>query len=91
VALARVLSTRGEHAAAEQLAREAVVLVEPIDLLLVKALVFDALGGVLARAGKVGESASAYERATRCTSRRAMSSRPLASDIELAELQPVRS
>jgi class 3 adenylate cyclase/tetratricopeptide (TPR) repeat protein len=62
-ALARVLSARGEHAAAEALAREAVLLVEPIDLLLVKALVFDALGEVLARAGKVGESASAYERA----------------------------
>ena len=62
-ALARIASAQGAQAEAEQLAREAVVLVDPIDLLLVKALVFDALGEVLARGGKVGESASAYERA----------------------------
>ena len=55
-ALAKVVSMRGEHATAEALAREAFVLVEPIDLLLVKALVLDALGEVLARAGKVEEA-----------------------------------
>jgi class 3 adenylate cyclase/tetratricopeptide (TPR) repeat protein len=62
-ALAKVLSARGEHAEAESLAREAVALVEPIDLLLVKAGAFDALGEVLARAGKTEEAKAAVERA----------------------------
>ena len=42
--------------------REAVALVEPIDLV-VKAAVFDALGLVLVDAGEVEEAASALERA----------------------------
>ena len=62
-ALARVLSQRGEHAEAEALAREAVALVEPIDLLLVKASAFDALGEVLARGGRPQEAAVALEQA----------------------------
>jgi len=61
-ALARVHSARGEHGEAEALAREAVALVEPIDLL-VKVTAFDALGEVLARAGKPEEAADAVERA----------------------------
>ncbi len=62
-ALARVLSSRGEHARAEALGREAVDLVEPIDLLLLKGTVYDALGEVLARAGKIDEAAAVLERA----------------------------
>jgi class 3 adenylate cyclase/tetratricopeptide (TPR) repeat protein len=62
-ALAKVLSARGAHAEAESLVREAVALVEPIDLLLVKAGVFDALGTVLAGAGKTEEAKVAVERA----------------------------
>jgi tetratricopeptide (TPR) repeat protein len=62
-ALAKVLAARGEHAEAESLALEAVSLVEPIDLLLVKAGVFDALGEVLGAAGKRQEARAALERA----------------------------
>ena len=62
-ALARTLSRQGDHARAEQLAREAVSLVEPIDLLLLKAKVFDTFGEVLAGAGKIEEAASVCERA----------------------------
>ena len=58
-----MLSSRGEHARAEALGREAVDLVEPIDLLLLKGTVYDALGEVLARAGKIDEAAAVLERA----------------------------
>jgi tetratricopeptide (TPR) repeat protein len=61
--LAKVLAARSEYAEAERLAREAVALVEPIDLLLVKAGSFDALGAVLATAGNPHEARVALERA----------------------------
>ena len=62
-ALARVLSRRGEHDRAERLAREAVALVDPTDLLLIKAGAYDALGEVLVGAGRLDEAASAFEQA----------------------------
>jgi class 3 adenylate cyclase/predicted ATPase len=62
-ALSRVLSSRGDHARAEALAREAVVLVEPTDLLLLKGTVYDAFGEVLANAGRTDEAAAALEQA----------------------------
>ncbi len=60
-ALARVLASRGESADAERLAREAVALVEPTDFLPLKAVVYDALGEVLALAGKTTEATAAVE------------------------------
>ena len=62
-ALARALSKRGEHQRAEELAREAVALVAPIDLLLLKGTVVDALGEVLAGAGRLEEAATVVEQA----------------------------
>jgi class 3 adenylate cyclase/tetratricopeptide (TPR) repeat protein len=62
-ALARVLSRRGEHARAEKLAREAVALVEPTDLMPLKGTVFDALAEVLAHSGRAQEAADVRERA----------------------------
>jgi len=63
IALARILAARGEHDRAERLAREAVALVEPIDLVTIKADAYAALGEVLARAGRVEETAVAVEQA----------------------------
>ena len=62
-ALARILSSRGEHAEAEQLVREALALVEPLDFIGLKADVHDVLGEVLERAGRVDEAAAAVEQA----------------------------
>ena len=62
-ALACVRSRRGEHAGAEELAREAVELVEPLDFLPLQAVVHDALGEVLAAGGQVGEATAAVEQA----------------------------
>jgi predicted ATPase len=63
VVLARILSSRGAHEEAEELAREAASLVEPLDFIDLKADVHDALGEVLARAGRSDEAAAALERA----------------------------
>jgi tetratricopeptide (TPR) repeat protein len=62
-ALAEALSLRGEHARAEEAAREAVALVEPTDYLPLKGTVFDALGDVFQRAGRVDEARRAFQRA----------------------------
>jgi class 3 adenylate cyclase len=62
-ALARVLSSKGAHKEAVQVAREAVALVEPTDLLPLKALVYDAFGDALAGAGCIDEGAAAVEQA----------------------------
>ena len=62
-ALARVLARRGEHVRAEELAREAVGLVDPIDLLLLKGTVYDAFAEVLAGAGRTDEALVAVEQA----------------------------
>ena len=62
-ALARVLSSQGAHDEAVQLAREAVALMELVDLLTLKAGVYDALGDVLARSGQADEGATAVEQA----------------------------
>jgi tetratricopeptide (TPR) repeat protein len=62
-ALARIVSSQGEHAEAEKLAREAIALVEPVDLLPVKADAHAALGEVLSRAGRVDEAVVAVEQA----------------------------
>ena len=62
-ALARILSSRDEHAEAEQLARQALALVEPLDFIGLKADVHDVLGEVLARAGRADEAAAAVEQA----------------------------
>jgi tetratricopeptide (TPR) repeat protein len=61
--MARVLAIRGEFAAAEAVAREAVALVEPTDFLPLQATVFDALGEVLVRAGRIDEAVAAVEAA----------------------------
>jgi tetratricopeptide (TPR) repeat protein len=57
------LSLQGDHGRAERFAREAAELVEPIDLLLLKGAVLDALGEVLERAGKADEANVVLERA----------------------------
>ena len=62
-ALARVLSAKGAHEEAVRVAREAIVLVEPIDLLPLKALVYDAFGDALAGAGYIDEGDAAVEQA----------------------------
>ena len=62
-ALARVVSSRGDHAQAERIVREAVALLEPLDLLPLKADVHAALGEVLANAGRLDEAAVAVEQA----------------------------
>jgi tetratricopeptide (TPR) repeat protein len=62
-AMARALSLQGDHGRAERFAREAAELVEPIDLLLLKGAVLDALGEVLERAGKADEANVVLERA----------------------------
>jgi class 3 adenylate cyclase/tetratricopeptide (TPR) repeat protein len=62
-ALARILSAKGAHEEAVQVAREAVALVEPIDLLPLKALVYDAFGDALAGAGHIDEGDAAVEQA----------------------------
>jgi hypothetical protein len=59
---ARVRGRAGDHEGARQLARAAVALAEETDDLTLAADAFDALGAVLAAAGR-GEAASAYERA----------------------------
>jgi tetratricopeptide (TPR) repeat protein len=62
-ALARVLSSQGAHDQAVHLAREAVALVDPIDLLPLKALVYDAFGDALSGAGSIDEGDAAVEQA----------------------------
>ena len=62
-ARARILSAKGAHEEAVQVAREAVALVEPIDLLPLKALVYDAFGDAHAGAGHIDEGAGALEQA----------------------------
>ena len=62
-ALARVLASQGLHERALQLALEGVALVKPIDLLPLKAIVYDSLGAVHATAGRIEESAAAVEQA----------------------------
>jgi class 3 adenylate cyclase/tetratricopeptide (TPR) repeat protein len=56
-------SRRGEHAHAEQAAREAVALVESTDYVGVRAEVFSALAHVLAAASRMGEAVAEAERA----------------------------
>ena len=62
-ALARVLSRRGDHSAAERLVREADALLEPTDFIVLHAHVCDVLGEVLERAGRVDEACDAVDRA----------------------------
>ena len=62
-ALARIVATRGDHGDAERLAREAVALVDPLDLLPVKADAYAALGEVLAAAGRIDDARAAVEQA----------------------------
>jgi tetratricopeptide (TPR) repeat protein len=62
-ALARILSAQGLHDAALEHARDAVALVESLDLLPLKAAVHDALGDVHAAAGRTDEAVAALERA----------------------------
>ena len=60
-ALARVLASRGSHDAALQHALDAVALVEPVDLLPLKAVVYDSVGAVHAAAGRIDEAVAAVE------------------------------
>ena len=62
-AMARVLVRRGDLEGAEQLAREAVALLEPLDFIGLQADAFDALGEVLEQAGRADEAVDALERA----------------------------
>ena len=62
-ALARVLASQGSHDAALQHALDAVALVEPVDLLPLKAVVYDSLGEVHAAAGRIDEAVAAVEQA----------------------------
>ena len=62
-ALARVLASQGSHDAALEHALDAVALVEPVDLLPLKAVVYDSLGEVHAAAGRIDEAVAAVEQA----------------------------
>ena len=62
-AMARIVSAGGDHAEAERLAREAVDIVASTDFLPLQADALDALGEVLARAGRVEEALDAVQRA----------------------------
>ncbi|HET9437891.1 MAG TPA: adenylate/guanylate cyclase domain-containing protein [Gaiellaceae bacterium] len=61
--LARVLARRGDLEAAEELAREAVAIVEPTDFIGLQADTHDALGHVLSRAERRDEARGALQRA----------------------------
>ena len=60
---ARVLARRGEHAAAEQLARDSVARMEQTDMLLGRGDAFDALADVLELTGDADGAAGALEHA----------------------------
>ncbi len=60
---ARVLSRRGAHDEAEQLAREALALLEPTDFIDLEGYVRDVLGEVLARVGRIQEALDEVGRA----------------------------
>ncbi len=60
---ARLLAAEGEHAAAEALAREAVALIDPTDLLNDRADVLLDLAEVLQRGGRAAEAGRIRERA----------------------------
>ncbi len=62
-AMARVLVRRGELAPAEQLTREALALLEPLDFLALKADANDVLGEIFARAGRGEEAVVAVDHA----------------------------
>jgi tetratricopeptide (TPR) repeat protein len=62
-ALARVLASQGSHDAALEHALDAVALVEHIDLLPLKAVVYDSLADVHAAAGRTDDAVAAAERA----------------------------
>ena len=62
-ALARVLAAQGLYDAALEHALDAVALVEPVDLLPLKAVVYDSLGEVHAAAGRIDEAVAAVEQA----------------------------
>jgi tetratricopeptide (TPR) repeat protein len=58
---ARLLADRGDHAAAEQLARDAVAIAETTDMLDYRGTALADLAEVLVLAGKPGEAAAALE------------------------------
>jgi tetratricopeptide (TPR) repeat protein len=60
-ARARVLAARGQHAEADLLAREAVALGEPTQMLGAQAEAYADLGEVLERAGRADEATAAFE------------------------------
>ena len=62
-ARARVLAARGEHDEAELLAREAVALGDPTQILDAQAEAYADLGEVLERAGRADEARAAFEEA----------------------------
>jgi tetratricopeptide (TPR) repeat protein len=60
---ALVLSSRGDHAEAERLAREALAILEPTDTLMPQGEAFEDLAEVLHEAGRADEAAAALEQA----------------------------
>ena len=69
-AQALVLASRGDHAGAEKLAREAVALGEPTDYLEMRARAATALASVLAASERTGEAARWFREAMRLYSRK---------------------
>jgi class 3 adenylate cyclase/tetratricopeptide (TPR) repeat protein len=67
---ARVLSSRGEHARAERLAREAVEIAEQTDALNDRGGALSDLAEVLGAAGRMDEAAAALEQALDCYERK---------------------
>jgi tetratricopeptide (TPR) repeat protein len=67
---AKVLARRGEHAEAEQLAREAVAISEKTDQLVVQGDVYADLAEVLSLAGRPEEAAAALRQALGCYKRK---------------------
>jgi class 3 adenylate cyclase/tetratricopeptide (TPR) repeat protein len=83
---AKVLARRGEHAEAEQLAREAVAISEKTDQLVVQGDVYVDLAVVLSLAGRLEEAAAALRQALGCYKRKGNLVSAQRAETRLAEL-----
>jgi tetratricopeptide (TPR) repeat protein len=90
VAMARIASSRGDHAEADRLAREAVDVLDPTDFLPLQADALDALGQVLAQSGRVEEAAAGIEQAIALHERKGNVVSAERSRAVLNELRAVR-
>ena len=84
---AKVLARRGEHAEAERLAREAVVICEATDVLGAQGDVYADLAEVLSLAGRPKDAAGALRQALGCYERKGNLVSTQRTRTRLAELQ----